>query len=83
MSTKSEEGDTGFLAATRAQGTNLVSLLIGVMIAAIVGFQVVIPVIEDALVNLTGTESTIAAIIPLFVVLLVLLSLASPLMRRM
>lgn len=66
----------------RAQAGNLVSLVIGVMIAAIVVMQVFIPVILDAQTNLTGTEATISGLLPLFGVLLVLISLASPLMRR-
>lgn len=74
--------ESEFRSARRAQGTNLVGLLIGVMIAAIVGLQVVIPVVSDAMANLSGTEATIAGLIPLFVVLLILISLASPLMRR-
>lgn len=67
----------------RAQMTgNLVSLVIGVMIAGIVVMNVFIPVVTDAANNLSGTEATIAGLLPLFGVLLVLISLASPLMRR-
>jgi hypothetical protein len=67
----------------RAQaGGNLVSLMIGVMIAGIVAFRVFIPVIQDSVANLSGTEAVIAGLLPLFAVLLVLISLASPLMRR-
>lgn len=69
-------------AAQRGQTGNLVSLVIGVMIAGIVVMQVFIPVINDANSNLSGTEQTIADLLPLFGVLLVLIALASPLMRR-
>lgn len=68
----------------RGQGTNLVGLFIGLMIAAIVALQVMIPVVNDAIAtsNITGTEATVAGLIPLFAILLLLISLASPLMRR-
>jgi len=67
----------------RAQG-NLSSLFIGIMVAAIMGVAVVIPVIQDIIsdANLTGTTATIVTLIPLFVALLLLVSLASPLMKR-
>jgi len=69
--------------ANRGQ-TNLVGLFIGLMIAAIVALQVMIPVVNDAIAssNLTGTQATVASLIPLFAVLLLLIGLASPLMRR-
>jgi hypothetical protein len=74
----------GFLVgAERGQGTNLVGLFIGIMVAAIVGVQVAIPVVQDAISNLSGTEATVAGLIPLFIVLLLLIALASPLMRRL
>lgn len=58
--------------------------MIGVMIAAIVAIQVVIPVVLDAITssNASGTTLTILGLIPLFAALLVLISLASPLMGR-
>lgn len=64
--------------------TNLVGLFIGLMIAAIVAVQVFIPTVNDAIssANLTGTEATVAGLLPLFAVLLLLIALASPLMRR-
>lgn len=74
----------GFLAgANRGQG-NLSSLFIGIMVATIIGVAVVIPVINDTIEqsNISGTELTIIGLIPLFVALLLLISLASPLMKR-
>ena len=70
----------------RAQGgTNLVGLMIGVMIAAIVVIQVFIPVVNDAIAeaNLSGTTETIVDLLPLFAALLILIALAAPLMRRL
>jgi len=72
-----------FLHARRAQATsNLTNLVIGIMISGIVIMRVFIPVISDAASNLSGTEATIANLLPLFAVLLLLIALASPLMRR-
>jgi hypothetical protein len=79
----SESEPDGLRGDDRAQMTgNLVSLMIGVMIAGIVAFRVFIPVIQESIENLTGTAATIAGLMPLFASLLVLISLASPLMRR-
>lgn len=75
----------GFLVgAERGQGTNLVGLFIGLMIATIVAVQVMIPVVNDAIAsaNLSGTTKTVVELIPLFAALLLLIALASPLMRR-
>jgi len=69
----------------RAQmGGNMVSLFIGLLIAAIVVLQVFIPVVTDAIdsAGITGTEQTIVELLPLFAVLLLLIALAGPLMRR-
>ena len=69
----------------RAQmGGNMVSLFIGLLIAAIVVLQVFIPVINDAIASsgLTGTPQTIVELLPLFAALLLLIALAGPLMRR-
>jgi len=71
--------------ANRGQmGGNMVQLFIGVMVAAVLGVQVVIPVINDAIntANVSGTEQTILGLLGTFVALLLLISLASPLMRR-
>jgi hypothetical protein len=64
--------------------TNLVGLVIGVMIAAIVVVNVAIPVINDALANSNASGSTaiILGLIPLFLGLLLMVSVASPLMNR-
>lgn len=68
----------------QAGGRNLVSLFIGVMVAAIVAVQVVIPVITDAIAssNVSGIEATILGLVTTFIALLLLISVASPLMRR-
>lgn len=65
-------------------GGNMVSLFIGLMIAAIVVLQVFVPVVNDATstANLTSTQQTIVDLLPLFAVLLLLIALAGPLMRR-
>lgn len=65
-------------------GGNMVSLFIGLMIAAIVVLQVFVPVVTDATstANLTSTQQTIVDLLPLFAVLLLLIALAGPLMRR-
>lgn len=69
---------------TRAQGSNLVALIIGVVIAAIVGIAVGVPVIQDviATANLTGTDALIAGFIPTMIVLMIFVAVASPIMRR-
>jgi len=72
-----------FLSAKRAQ-SNLTGLFIGLLIAAIVAIQVFIPVVQDAInqANLSGTTATVVNLLPLFAALLLLIALASPLMRR-
>jgi hypothetical protein len=67
----------------RAQG-NIGSLFIGVMVAAILGVGVAIPVVLDVIdqANVTGTTATVLDLVPLFVALLLLVALAGPLMRR-
>lgn len=67
----------------RAQ-TNLPQLFIGVLIAAIIGIKVFIPVVNDAVnsSNASGTTKTILGLLSLFAALLLLLALASPLMRQ-
>ncbi len=67
----------------RAQG-NIGGLFIGILVAAIIGVAVVIPVVNDVIddSNITGTELTVIELIPLFVALLLLIALAGPLMRR-
>lgn len=69
--------------SNRAQG-NIGSLFIGIMVAAILGVGVAIPVILDVInnSNASGTTRTVLELVPLFVGLLLLVALAGPLMRR-
>lgn len=59
-------------------------MFIGIMVAAILGVGVAIPVILDVIEdsNVTGTTATVLDLVPLFVGLLLLVALAGPLMRR-
>lgn len=68
----------------RAQGTNLVGLIIGIVVAAIVGIAVGIPVIQDVIssANLTGTTALIVGFIPVMIGLMIFVATASPIMRR-
>jgi len=72
-----------FGGSDKAQG-NIGSLFIGIMVAAILGVGVAIPVILDVIndSNVTGTTATVLDLVPLFVGLLLLVALAGPLMRR-
>lgn len=81
---KLQATQTSLESNNRAQ-TNLVGLFIGLMIAAIVAVQVFIPVVQDAIAsaNVTGTTATILDLLPMFAALLLLIALASPLMRRL
>ncbi|WP_435125399.1 hypothetical protein [Halobaculum sp. D14] len=65
--------------------TNLSGLILGIVIAGIMGVAVAIPVLNDVIAsaNLTGTTKTVVGLIPLFIGLLVLVAVASPLMNRM
>jgi hypothetical protein len=64
--------------------TNLGNLFIGIMIAAIIAIRVFIPTVQDAIAssNVSGTTKTILDMLSLFAALLLLISLASPLMNR-
>jgi hypothetical protein len=66
----------------RAQ-TNLIGVIIGVTIAAIVGVGVVIPLIMDVIesASLSGITETVVGFIPVMVALLVFVAAASPVMR--
>jgi hypothetical protein len=70
--------------AERAQATNLAGLFIGVMVASIIGIAVVIPVVNDVLAqsNVSGTTALVLGLIPLFIAVMLIVSMASPLMRR-
>jgi hypothetical protein len=73
------------LASSRDRGQgNIGSLFIGVMVAAILGVGVAIPVVLDIInqANVSGTTATILDLVPLFIALLLLVALAGPLMRR-
>jgi hypothetical protein len=65
-------------------GTNLAGLIIGIVIAAVIGIAVGIPVINDVIndSNASGTTKTILDLLDLFIGLLILVAIASPLMRR-
>lgn len=69
-------------ADNRAQTGNMTSLVIGILIAGLVIMEVFIPTITDAAANVSGTAGDIASLLPLFAALLLLIALASPLMRR-
>lgn len=71
--------------ADRAQTTNIAGLFIGIMVATIIGVDVAIPVILDAVANssVSGNTETILDLLPLFIGLLLLIALASPLMNRL
>lgn len=64
--------------------TNLTSLYMGLLVAGIVAIAVFIPVLNDVInsANLTGTTATIAGYLPLFGILLLLVAMVAPLMRR-
>jgi len=74
-----------FRADGRAQvGGSLVSLIIGILIAALVVLQVFIPVLNEMITSsgIDGTTLQIAELLPLFASLLLLIAMAGPLMRR-
>lgn len=73
----------GRKARDHAQG-NIGGLFIGIMVAAILGVAVAIPVVQDVIndSNVTGTTKTVLDLVPLFIGLLLLVALAGPLMRR-
>jgi len=82
MTRKDDEG--GLLNDTSGQATNLAGLFIGVLIAGIIGIEVFIPVVLESVANsnVSGTTATILELLPMFAGLLLLISLASPLLRR-
>lgn len=66
--------------------SNLVELMVGLLLAGIIAMAVFIPVWTDVLndvsANLTGTQQTIAELIPLFIIILILVAAVAPLRRR-
>jgi hypothetical protein len=66
----------------RAQG-NLISLIVGVAIAAIVGIGVGIPIVNDVIAqaDTSGILGTVLGFIPVMIALLVFIAAASPVMR--
>jgi hypothetical protein len=68
---------------SRGQG-NLVGLIIGVTISAIVGIGVGVPIMNEVIAdaNLSGTTALIAGFIPVMLTLMVFVSTAAPIMRR-
>jgi hypothetical protein len=73
-----------FVRGARRAQTNLTGLFIGLLIAGIMAVNVFIPVMNDAISssNASGQTLTILNLLPLFAGLLLLVALASPLMRR-
>jgi len=76
-------GEQEYRKYSRGQ-SNLVELMIGLLLAGIIAMAVFIPVWNDVLAdsNVSGTEKTIANLIPLFIVILILVAAVSPLRRR-
>jgi hypothetical protein len=69
----------------RAQaGGNLVSLIVGIAVASIVGIGVGIPIMNEVIntSNLTGITATVVNFIPVMLGLLIFVATASPIMRR-
>lgn len=66
--------------------SNLVELMIGLLLAGIIAMAVFIPVwtdvLNDVTDNLSATQTTIAELIPLFVIILILVAAVAPLRRR-
>lgn len=68
----------------QAGAGNLVGLIIGVTIAAIVGIGVGVPIMNQVIndANLSGTVALIAGFIPVMLTLMVFVATAAPIMRR-
>lgn len=68
----------------QAGAGNLVGLIIGVTISAIVGIGVGVPIMNQVIndANLTGTTELIAGFIPVMLTLMVFVATAAPIMRR-
>jgi len=68
----------------RAQGGNLVSLVIGIAVAVIVGVGVAIPITNDVIAstNITGLTATIVGFIPVMLGVLIFVATVGPIMSR-
>ena len=77
------EGD-GFVKADRAQmaGGGLVSTVLGIAVATIVGVGVSIPIVNDIIAdsNLTGLTATIVGFIPVMLGVLIFVATVGPIM---
>lgn len=64
-------------------GGNLVGLMVGIAVAAIVGIGVAIPIVNDviATANVSGITDTVLGFIPVMLALLIFVAAASPIMR--
>ncbi len=64
---------------TRIAQGGLVAAFIGILVAVIVGVGVAVPVVQDTITNasLSGTTLTIANLIPLMIVLVLFVAVAS------
>ena len=67
----------------KAQG-GLVAAFISILVATIVGVGVAVPVVKDTITNaaLTGTTLTIANLIPLMIVLVLFVAIATLITTR-
>lgn len=68
----------------RGQTDNLVSLVIGIAVAVIVGVGVAIPIIQDVLntTNLSGLTAIIVGFIPVMLGVLIFVATVGPIMTR-
>lgn len=96
MSTTTDDSSDDQMSAARQAGrelgkfdagqSNLVELMIGLLLAGIMAMAVFIPVwtsvLNDVTANLTDTQTTIAELVPLFIIILILVAAVSPLRRR-
>ncbi|RLM83699.1 hypothetical protein D3D02_16995 [Halobellus sp. Atlit-38R] len=75
-----------FAQADRAQmaGGNLVSTVLGIAVAVIVGVGVAIPVVNDVLAdaNITGLTATIVGFIPVMLGVLIFVATVGPIMGQ-
>lgn len=79
-------GRSDFAQAERAQmaGGNLVSTVLGIAVAVIVGVGVSIPVVNDVLAssNITGLTATIVGFIPVMLGVLIFVATVGPIMGQ-